>query len=144
MGLATQPLKGDVLVMNPTITAMPMCQCRLVVEIVKCQVKIGSYNLRSCAGGKEGRLQLSVLIGELEGMGVGLCGLQELCWPRARECEIGGRVGIGLCGLQKLRWPHARSIISSYHLTCRGTEGKGTGSLCGLGLTSNVNKVWAY
>jgi len=25
VGLATQPLRGDVLAMNPTITTMPMC-----------------------------------------------------------------------------------------------------------------------
>jgi hypothetical protein len=29
-----------------------------------------------------------VLVGEFEGMGVGLCGLQELCWPRVGECNI--------------------------------------------------------
>jgi endonuclease/exonuclease/phosphatase family metal-dependent hydrolase len=60
----------------------------VAVEIVKHQVKIGSYNLRSCAGGEEGRLQLSVLARELEGVDVKLCGLQELCSLHVGECDI--------------------------------------------------------
>lgn len=36
-----------------------------------------------------------------------------------------------------------RSATSSYHLVCNGTEGKGTGSFCGMGLTNDVSKVWA-
>jgi hypothetical protein len=63
------------LAMDPTIIAMHVSQRQPAIEIVKHQIKIGSYNLRSCAGGKEGCLQLSVMTGELEGMGVGLCGL---------------------------------------------------------------------
>jgi len=35
------------------------------------------------------------------------------------------------------------SATSSYHLVCRGIEGKGIGNLCGLGLTNIVSKVWA-
>ncbi len=31
----------------------------------------------------------------------------------------------------------------SYHLAYKGIEEKGTGSLCGLGLTSGESKVWA-
>ncbi|CAM6033324.1 unnamed protein product [Sphagnum compactum] len=31
----------------------------------------------------------------------------------------------------------------SYHLTYDDTKGKGTRSLCGLGLTSNVNRCYA-
>lgn len=73
---------------DPTITTMHVCQCRPTVEIVKRQVKTGSYNLWSCAGGEEGHLQLSVLARELEGMSVGLCGLQELHWPHVGECNI--------------------------------------------------------
>ncbi len=38
--------------------------------------------------GEEGRLQLSMLASELQSMGVGLCGLQELRWKRAGECDI--------------------------------------------------------
>jgi hypothetical protein len=52
--LATQPLRGDMLAMNPTITTVPVCQRRLAIEIMKRQVRIGSYNLRSYAEGKEG------------------------------------------------------------------------------------------
>ncbi len=31
----------------------------------------------------------------------------------------------------------------SYYLTYGGTEGKGIGSLCGMGLISGMSKVWA-
>ncbi len=55
---------------------------------MKRKVRIGSYNLQSYVGDEEGHLQPSVLAGELEGMGVGLCGLQELHWPCARECDV--------------------------------------------------------
>ncbi len=55
---------------------------------MKRQVRIGSYNLRSYAGGKEVRVQLSVLARELKGVGVELCGLQELRWPHAEKCNI--------------------------------------------------------
>jgi hypothetical protein len=55
---------------------------------MKRQVQIGSYNLWSCVGGEEGRLQQNVLARELKGVGVGLCGLQELCWPHDGECNI--------------------------------------------------------
>ncbi len=58
------------------------------MEIVKCRVRIGTYNLRSYAEGEEGRLQLSMLAGELQSVGIGLCGLQELQWKRAGECDI--------------------------------------------------------
>lgn len=50
--LATQPLRGDVLATNPTITSMSVCQRRLAVEIVKRQVRIGSYNLWNCVGAR--------------------------------------------------------------------------------------------
>jgi len=73
---------------DPTITAMPMCRSVVAVEIVKRRVRIETYNLRSCAEGEEGRLQLSMLVGELQSMGVGLCGLQELQWKHTRECDI--------------------------------------------------------
>ncbi len=118
--LATQPLRGDVLAMDPTNTAMHVCQRRPIVEIMKCQVKISSYNLQNYARGEEGCLQLSVLARELEGMGIGLCGLQELCWPHVRECDI---------------------VVP---FSVRGIKGKGIASLCGLGLTSGVSRVWAY
>jgi hypothetical protein len=35
------------------------------------------------------------------------------------------------------------SATSSYHLACKGIEGKGIGNLCGLGLTNIVSKVRA-
>lgn len=73
---------------DPTITAMPVCRSVVVVEIVKRWVRTGMYNLRSCAEGEEGWLQLNMLAGELQSVGVGLCGLQELRWKRTRECDI--------------------------------------------------------
>ncbi len=73
---------------DPTITAMPVCRFVVTVEIVKRRVRIGTYNLWSCAEGEEGRLQLSMLVGELQSVGVGLCGLQELQWKHTRECDI--------------------------------------------------------
>jgi endonuclease/exonuclease/phosphatase family metal-dependent hydrolase len=73
---------------DPTITAMPVCRSVVAVEIVKRRVRIGTYNLRSCAEGEEGRMQLSMLAGELQSMGVGLCGLQELRWKHTGECDI--------------------------------------------------------
>jgi hypothetical protein len=48
-----------------TITTMPVCRSVVAVEIVKHRVRIGTYNLQSCAEGEEGRLQLSMLVGEL-------------------------------------------------------------------------------
>ncbi len=62
-------------VTDPTITAMPVCRSAVVVEIVKRLVRIGTYNLRSCAEGEEGWLQLSMLASELYSVGIGLCGL---------------------------------------------------------------------
>jgi hypothetical protein len=92
---------------------------------------------------KEGCLQLNVLAEELEGMGVGLCGLQELHWPRARECRAKGR-GCWAFVCYKISIGHVLgNVTSSYHLACGGIEGKGTGSLCGLGLTNDESKVWA-
>jgi hypothetical protein len=73
---------------DPTITAMPVCRSAVAVEIVKRRVRIRMYNLRSCAEGEEGRLQLSMLAGKLHSVGVGLCGLQELRWKRTGECDI--------------------------------------------------------
>ncbi|CAK9222565.1 unnamed protein product [Sphagnum troendelagicum] len=67
---------------------MHVCRSAVVVEIVKRRVKIGMYNLRSCAEGEEGRLQLSMLTSELHSVGIGLCGLQELRWKHAGECNI--------------------------------------------------------
>ncbi len=73
---------------NPTITAMPVCWSAVAMEIVKRRVRIGTYNLRSCAEGEEGQLQLSMLASELQSVGIGLCGLQELRWKRVGECNI--------------------------------------------------------
>jgi endonuclease/exonuclease/phosphatase family metal-dependent hydrolase len=73
---------------DPTIIAMPVCWSAVAMEIVKHRVRIGTYNLRSCAEGEEGRLQLSMLVGELQSVGVGLCGLQELQWKHTKECNI--------------------------------------------------------
>lgn len=55
---------------------------------MKRQVRIGSYNLWSYVGGEEGRLQLSVMEGELEVVGIGLYGLQKLRWLCAGEFDI--------------------------------------------------------
>jgi len=92
---------------------------------------------------KEGCLQLSVLAEELEGMGIGLCGLQELHWPRANECGARRRGCWAFMGYKSSIGHVLGSVTSSYHLMCRGIEGKGTGSLCGLGLTNDESKVWA-
>jgi len=48
------------------------------VDCVKCSVKLGTYNVRTCSRGEEGIVELGLLVHELEGMNVGLCGLQEL------------------------------------------------------------------
>jgi hypothetical protein len=106
--------------------------------------RIGSYNFGAMlAAKKEGCLQLNVLAEELEGMGVRLCGLQELHWPYARECGTRGRGRWAFMGYKSSIAHLLGSVTSSYHLTCRGIEGKGIRSLCGLGLTNDENKVWA-
>jgi len=114
------------LAMNPTITTMLMCQRRLAIEIMKHQVRIGSYNLQSYAGAKkEGCLQLSVLVEELEGMGIGLCGLQELHWPRVKECGAKGRGRWAFVGYKSSVGHVLGSVTSLYHLACRASRGRG-------------------
>jgi endonuclease/exonuclease/phosphatase family metal-dependent hydrolase len=85
---------------------MPVCRSAVVVEIVKRRVRIGTYNLRSYAEGEEGQLQLSMLVGELQSVGVGLCGLQELRWKHTEECDIvpSNVPGIKREGAWKLVW----------------------------------------
>jgi endonuclease/exonuclease/phosphatase family metal-dependent hydrolase len=88
---------------------MHVCRSAIVVEIVKRRVRIGTYNLQSCAEGEEGRLQLSMLAGELQSVGIGLCGLQELRWKLTGECDIvpSKVTGIKGEGAWKLVWSGA-------------------------------------
>ncbi len=61
--------------------SQPVRQCPVVhlVDCVKCSVKLGAYNMRTCSQGEEGIVELGLLAHELEGVSVGLYGLQELC-----------------------------------------------------------------
>jgi hypothetical protein len=59
-----------------------------VVDCVKRSVKLGTYNTRTCSRGEEGIMELGLLAHELEGVSVGLCGLQELRWPCKGECDV--------------------------------------------------------
>jgi hypothetical protein len=58
------------------------------VQLVKRQIQIATHNLRTCAMGVAGQLELALLAGQLCDLGVGLCGLQELRWPGEGECNI--------------------------------------------------------
>jgi len=45
------------------------------IQLVKHQVQIAKYNLRTCAMGIAGQLELALLAGQLRDLGIGLCGL---------------------------------------------------------------------
>jgi hypothetical protein len=64
---------------------------RLVVYAINCikrSIKLGTYNVRTCSRGEEGIVELCLLAHELEGVSVGLCGLQELRWPSKGDCDV--------------------------------------------------------
>ncbi len=55
---------------------------------MKHHVRLAIYNLRTCAVGLEGWLELALLVGRLSNLGIGLYGLQELHWLGEGECDI--------------------------------------------------------
>ncbi len=85
--LATQPVKNQWSVTEPMVTVRRPRSSQ-PVQLVKCQVRIATYNLQTCAVGVAGQLELALLAGQLRDLGVGLCGLQELRWPGEGECSI--------------------------------------------------------
>jgi endonuclease/exonuclease/phosphatase family metal-dependent hydrolase len=73
------------------------------VDCIKRSVKLGTYNVRTCSQGKEGIVELGLLAHELEGVSVGLCGLQKLHWPSKGECDVYAQPN-GSTRLWKLVW----------------------------------------
>jgi hypothetical protein len=58
------------------------------VDCVKCFFKLGTYNVRTCLRGEEGIVELGLMANELEGVSVGLYGLQELRWPCKGDYDV--------------------------------------------------------
>ncbi len=58
------------------------------MDCVKRFVKLGTYNVRTCSWGEEGIVELGLLAHELEGVNIGLYGLQELSWPCKGDYDV--------------------------------------------------------
>ncbi|CAN5971247.1 unnamed protein product [Sphagnum jensenii] len=76
--------------MDPCYHSQPVRQHPVVyvVDCVKRSVKLGTYNVRTCLQGEKGIVELGLLAHELEGVSVGLYGLQEFSWPGKGDCDV--------------------------------------------------------
>ncbi len=71
---------------QPACAPTSSCLCSGLRQTFR---QIGHLQLEDLfAGGEEGIVELGLLAHELEGVSVGLCGLQELHWLGKRECDV--------------------------------------------------------